>query len=72
VTLSAFSLASFAGGIPFIASGLPLGFRGGFPGGPLSEFRIPGVLLSFQGDLMSGRFGGLRRCQGSSLTSFDG
>jgi hypothetical protein len=38
VTLSAFSLLSFAGRIAGIASRLPLGFQGGFPRGPLSEF----------------------------------
>jgi hypothetical protein len=72
MVLSAFSLPSFAGGIAGVASGLPLGFHGGFPRGPLSEFRIPSVLLSFQSDLTSGSVGGLRRCQGSSLTSFNG
>ena len=72
MTLSAFSLPSLAGGIAGVASGLPLGFRGGFPRGPLSEFRIPGVLLGFQGDLTSGGFSGLSRCQRSSLTGFNG
>src|SRR5438874_12156873 len=45
MTLSAFSLPSFAGGIAGVASGLPLFFHGGFPRGPLSEFRIAGLLL---------------------------
>jgi hypothetical protein len=67
-TLFAFSLLSLAG----VASGLPLRFHGGFPRGPLSEFRIAGLLLGFQGDLTSGSFGGLRRGHGSSLTSFNG
>ena len=31
IALSAFSLPSFAGGITGVASGLPLGFQGGFP-----------------------------------------
>jgi hypothetical protein len=39
VTLSAFSLLSFAGRIAGIASRLPLGF----PRGPLSEFRIASI-----------------------------
>ena len=60
MTLSALSLSSFAGGIAGVASGLPLGFQGGFPCGPLSEFGIPRVSLGFQGDLTSGSFGGLR------------
>jgi hypothetical protein len=72
MTLFAFSLPSFAVGIAGVASGLPLGFVGGFPRGPLSEFRVAGLLLSFQGDLTSGGFGGLRHGQGSSLTSFNG
>ena len=72
MTLFAFSLPSFAGGIAGVASGLPLGFVGSFPRGPLSEFRIAGLLLGFQGDLTSGSFGSLRRGQGSSLTSFNG
>jgi hypothetical protein len=55
-----------------VYGGLPLGFQGGFPRGPLSEFRIVGLLVGFQGDLTSGSFGGLRRGQGSSLTSFNG
>src|ERR1700674_249367 len=42
MTLSAFSLASFGGGIAGVASGLPVGFQGGFPRCPLSEFRIAG------------------------------
>jgi hypothetical protein len=60
MTLSAFSLPSFAGGIAGVASGLPLGFQRGFARGPLSEFGIPRVLLGFQGDLTSGNLGGLR------------
>jgi hypothetical protein len=60
MTLFAFSLPSFSGGIAGVASDLPLGFVGGFPRRPLSEFRIPGLLLGFQGDLTSGSFGGLR------------
>ncbi len=59
MTLSAFSLPSFAGGIAGVASGLPLGFHGGFPCGLLSEFRIAGLLLRFQGGFMSGVVGGL-------------
>jgi hypothetical protein len=55
--LSAFSLPSFAGGITGVASGLPLGFLGGFPRCLLSEFRIPGLLLSFQSGLAGGSFG---------------
>jgi hypothetical protein len=70
MTLFAFSLPSFAGGIAVVASGLPLDFHGGFPRGPLSEFRIPGLLLGFEGDLTSGSFGDLRSGHGSSLTSF--
>ena len=70
--LSAFSLPSFAGGIAGVASGLPLGFQGGFPRCLLSEFRIAGLLLGFQGGLTSGSLGGLRSGQGSSLTSFNG
>jgi hypothetical protein len=72
MTLFSFSLASFAGGIAGVASGLPLGFVGSFSRGPLSEFRIAGLLLGFQGDLTSGSFGDLRSGQGSSLMSFDG
>jgi hypothetical protein len=60
MTLSAFSLPSFAGGIAGVASGLPLGFQSGFPRCLLSEFRIAGVVLGFQGDLTSGGFSGLR------------
>jgi hypothetical protein len=66
--LFAFSFLSLAG----VASGLPLGFQNGFPRGPLREFRISGLLLGLQGGLTSGIFGGLRRGQGSGLTSFDG
>jgi hypothetical protein len=51
VTLSAFSLLSFAGRIAGIASRLPLGFQGGFPRGPLSEFRIARLLLGLQAGL---------------------
>jgi hypothetical protein len=72
MTLSAFSLPSFAGGIAGVASGLPLGFQGGFSRGPLSEFRIAGLLLGLQSDLTSGGFSGLLRCQGSGLTCFNG
>ena len=73
MTLSAFSLSSFAGGITGVASGLPLGFHGGLPCGLLSEFRVAGLLLSFQGGLMSGSLGELaQRLSGSSLTSFIG
>jgi hypothetical protein len=72
MTLFAFSLPSFAVGIAGVASGLSLGFHGGFPRGPLSEFHILGLLLGFQGDLTSGSFSGLRRGQGSSLTCFTG
>jgi hypothetical protein len=46
-TLSAFSLPSFAGSIAGVASGLPLGFQGGFPRSLLGEFRIAGLLLGF-------------------------
>src|SRR6202040_4129114 len=66
------SLPSFAGGIAGVASGLPLGFQGGFPRNLLSEFRIAGLLLGFQSRLTSGSFGGLRSGQGSSLTSLIG
>jgi hypothetical protein len=59
MTLSAFSLPSFAGGIAGVASGLPLGFHGGFPRGPLNEFRIAGLLLGFQRGLTSGSLGDL-------------
>ena len=71
MSLSAFSLPSFAGGIAG-ASGLPFCFRGGFPRDPLSEFRIAGLFLGFQGGLTSGSLGGLRSGQISNLTSFDG
>jgi hypothetical protein len=60
VTLSAFSLLSFAGRIAGIASRLPLGFQGGFPRGPLSEFRIARLLLGLQAGLTSGSLGDLR------------
>jgi len=72
MTLSAFSLSSLPGGLAGVTSGLLLGCHGGFPRGPLSEFRITGFLLGFQGDLTSGSFSGLRQCQSSSLTSFIG
>ncbi len=72
MTLSAFSLPSFAGGIAGVASDLPLGFHGGFPRGPLSEFRVAGLLFRFQRGLTSGSLGDLRSGQGSSLTSFNG
>src|SRR5258707_15676854 len=45
--LSAFSFPSFACSIAGVASGLPLFFHGGFPRGPLSEFHIAGLLLTF-------------------------
>src|SRR4051812_13950834 len=70
--LFALSLPSLPGGIAGVASGLPFGFQGGFPCGPLGEFGIPRVLLGFQGDLTSGSFGGLRSDQGGSLTGFIG
>jgi hypothetical protein len=60
LTLSAFSLPSFAGGIAGVTSGLPLGFQGGFPRCLLSEFRIAGLLLGFQRGLTSDSFGDLR------------
>ena len=60
MTLSAFSLPNFAGGIAGVASGLPLGFQGGFPCCLLSEFRIAGLLLGFQRGLTSGSLGELR------------
>jgi hypothetical protein len=60
MTLSAFSLPSFAGGITGVTSGLPLGFHGGFPRCPLSEFCITGFLLGFQRGLTSGSLGDLR------------
>jgi hypothetical protein len=59
--LSALSLPSFAGGIAGVASGLLLCFRGDFPRDPLSEFRIAGLLLGFQGGLTSGEFAGKAR-----------
>jgi hypothetical protein len=65
-----FRFLSFAGGIAGVASGLPLGFQGGFPRNLLSEFRIAGLLLGFQSRLTSGSFDGLHSGQGSSLTSF--
>ena len=60
MTLSAFSLPSFAGGIAGVTSGLPLGFQGGFPRCLLGEFGIAGLLLGFQRGLASGNLGGLR------------
>ena len=54
MTLSAFSLASFAGGIAGVTSGLPLGFQGGFPRCLLGKFRIARLLLVFQRGLTSG------------------
>jgi hypothetical protein len=60
ITLSAFSLPSFAGGIAGIASGLPLGFHGGFPRCLLGEFRIASLLLGSQRCLASGSLGDLR------------
>jgi hypothetical protein len=67
VTLSALSLASLAGGIAGIASGLPLGFKDGFPLHPLSEFLIAGLLLGFHRCRPSGSLSGLRRGKGGSL-----
>ena len=61
MTLSAFSLASFAGGITGVAGGLLLGFDDGLPRDSLGEFPIAGLLLGFQRDLTSGSLGGLRR-----------
>jgi hypothetical protein len=72
MTLSAFSLPSFASGIAGVASGLPLFFHGGFPRGPLSEFHIAGLLLGFQRGLASGSLGSLCRGQSSSLLRFNG
>jgi hypothetical protein len=60
ITLSAFSLASFAGGIAGVASGLPLSFQGGFPSCLLSEFCIAGLLLGFQRGFTSRSLGDLR------------
>jgi hypothetical protein len=60
VTLSSFSLLSFAGGIAGVTSGLSLGFHGGFSRCLLSEFRIAGLLLGFQRGLTSGSLGDLR------------
>jgi len=71
MTLSAFSLTSFAGGIAGGASSLPLGFQGGFPSSLLSELRIAGLLLGFQLGLTSRSLPGLRSGQGSNLTSFN-
>ena len=72
MTLSAFSLPSFAGGIAGVTSGLPLGFQGGFPRCLLSEFRITGLLLGFQRGITSGSLGDLRSGQGSSFPSCNG
>src|SRR6266550_9596667 len=72
MTLSAFSLPSFAGGIAGVTSGLPLGFHGDFPRCLLGEFRVAGLLLGFQRGLTSGSIGGLRSGQGSRLTSLSG
>src|SRR5271169_1016910 len=60
VTLSAFSLLSFAGRIAGVTSRLPLGFHGGFPRGPFSEFRVARLLLGLQAGLTSGSVGKLR------------
>jgi hypothetical protein len=60
MSLFAFSLPSFAGGIAGVTSGLPLGFQGGFPLGLLSEFRNAGLLLRFQGGFTSSSLGDLR------------
>jgi hypothetical protein len=51
---------------------LPLFFQGGFPRGPLSEFRVAGLLLGFHGGFTSSSLGGLRSGQLSSLASFNG
>ena len=59
MTLSAFSLPSSAGGVAGVASGLPLGFQGGFPCCLLSEFRIAGLLLGFQRSFTSDSVGDL-------------
>jgi hypothetical protein len=71
-TLSAFSLPGFAGGIAGVASGLPLLFHDGFLRGPLSEFRIAGLLLGFHSSLTSSCLSGLRVGQRGSLASFNG
>jgi hypothetical protein len=60
MTLSTFSLPSFAGGIAGVASGLPFGFQGGFACYLLSECRIAGLFLGLQHGLTSGSLGGLR------------
>jgi hypothetical protein len=60
MTLPAFSLPSFAGGIAGVASGLPFGFQGGFPRCLFSEFRIAGLLLGSQRGLTSSSLGDLR------------
>jgi hypothetical protein len=72
ITLSVFSLSSFASGIAGVASGLPRFFHGAFPRGPLSEFRIADLLLGFHGGLTSSSLGGLRSGQRGSLASFNG
>jgi hypothetical protein len=54
------TLSAFAGGIPGVASGLPLGFQGGLPRCLLSEFCGAGLLLGFQRSLTSGSLGDLR------------
>src|SRR5271154_6988052 len=72
MTLSAFSLSSFAGGVTGVASSLPLGFFDSFPCNPLSEFRIAGLLLGFQRGLPRGSLGGLRSGKGGSPASFKG
>jgi len=61
VTLPAFSLSSFAGGVAGIASSLLLGFHNGLPLGALGEFPIAGLLLGFQRGLTSGSLSGLCR-----------
>jgi hypothetical protein len=61
VTLPAFSLSSFAGGVAGIASSLLLGLHNGLPLGSLGEFPIAGLLLGFERGLTSGSLGGLRR-----------
>ena len=49
MTLSALSLSSFAGGIAGVASGLPLGFQGGFPRCPAQRIPHRGPLARLSG-----------------------
>jgi hypothetical protein len=58
-TLFAPSLPSLAGGVASVASGLPLGFQGGFPRCLLGECRLAGRVLGFQRGLTSGSLGEL-------------